>query len=218
MAGVFAYVLLLELVLGAVSAWSAHPQASTWATVWAVLIGVSRLVIARSFGRMADTRPATWRGALLERDVARPVRRGAQGARPGSASTGSAASRASSLVVTAGIASAAVSSLSPSPLLLRGYLLANLVPVLVVCLFGGTSLSVSFAVILALYIGVLFLLGKQLSHDFVEAHAKTHLLERRNEELKASKETAHAASRAKSEFLANMSHEIRTPMNGRSSG
>jgi two-component system sensor histidine kinase/response regulator len=218
--GVLAYFLLLVLVLAGVGEWSLHPLACAVATGWSAVVGVGRLFLARRFehlpidGTAAARARATWTRAFAAATLLASVSWGL-GCASWVVTYGITPDSALVLVVTAGITSGAVSSLSPWPRLLLGYLTTMLGPILVICLTSHpTRLSISLAVGIALYIGLLFMLGKQLSRDFVDGHAKTSLLEEKNLELQASREAARAANRAKSEFLANMSHEIRTPMNG----
>ena len=108
------------------------------------------------------------------------------------------------LLLTAGIASGATTSLSPRRRLASFYLLLLLVPPAVAALVSQNLPAFTICVIY-----LVFLLS-QVEHQsewFLQATLD-------NIRLGHATDRAQKASSAKSLFLATMSHEIRTPMNG----
>ncbi len=80
--------------------------------------------------------------------------------------------------------------------------------------------SLVFAVLLIGWISTHWYLGlrdrytREMNASLLQLQQAYAEVEKHAAEAEASRDAAHAATRAKSEFLANMSHEIRTPLNG----
>lgn len=80
--------------------------------------------------------------------------------------------------------------------------------------------SLVFAVLLIGWISTHWYLGlrdrytREMNASLLQLQQAYAEVEKHASEAEASRDAAHAATRAKSEFLANMSHEIRTPLNG----
>ena len=109
-------------------------------------------------------------------------------------------------ILTAGMASGAVTVLYPIPAACLGYLFAVTLPPLVAVLIDGGRAQWIIGGLAVVYVTYLLFGARQSYFAFLE-NVKPKIV---SAELLNK---AEAANRTKTEFLANMSHELRTPLN-----
>ncbi|MEM9492004.1 MAG: ATP-binding protein, partial [Myxococcota bacterium] len=118
------------------------------------------------------------------------------------------------MLVSCGVASAAVMAYSPRLGLARLFIVYMLVVHLGAVAYGGGHESIGLIVMLLALSGYLLVQIAGLHREYWRGLRSAKLLEQQAEELDRARVAAEAGDRAKSEFLANMSHELRTPLNG----
>jgi signal transduction histidine kinase/CheY-like chemotaxis protein/HPt (histidine-containing phosphotransfer) domain-containing protein len=212
-AGIFSHWVLFAVLLGTTSVAAAHPRGASIAATWIVLLGIGRLLVARSFSRMSATKPVLW-SRLFGLGLALSSATWGLGGAALVMALGVQHDSWLVLMCLAGVSAGGLTSLCPNRRLLRLHIVWMLVPTFAVAFFlpGSFRQTVGFILIVGAYAGFLWVQGAYAHAAFFKALVSTKLLERQAVELEAAHLASVEASRVKSEFLANMSHEIRTPM------
>jgi signal transduction histidine kinase/DNA-binding response OmpR family regulator/HPt (histidine-containing phosphotransfer) domain-containing protein len=117
------------------------------------------------------------------------------------------------LLMTAGIAAGGLTSLVPDIFLARSYLVVMLLPSIVASAILGNAEGWSAAMTIGAFVVFLLIESKHQHTNYWQAIEDRTALRAKAAELEEAKELADEATIAKSNFLAKMSHEIRTPMN-----
>jgi signal transduction histidine kinase/CheY-like chemotaxis protein len=212
-AGIFGHWALIAILIATTSVAADHPLGAAVAGGWVALVGLGRLVVARSFSGLGAVKPASWLRTFRFGLVLSSATWGLGGASLVLA-LGVHPDTWLVLMCLAGVSASGLTSLSPSLGLLRMHVGLMLGPTFIAGFFlpGSLRHTVGFVLIVAAYGAFLWIQGRYAHEAFRKALLGTKLVQRQAVELEAARRESVEASRVKSEFLANMSHEIRTPM------